>query len=188
MSRHSLPSAPAFDEYENPDAILNVKSRPPPMYDDVVQEEERFVPDVEKAGAAKKRGCKSMTKIVLRVGLTLILVTTFVLTAFTTASLVSMKSSYAMMYKGTAKDIRELQNDRLEMLSDISRLEVEVGKTSEMVKDIREIQNDRLEMLSGISRLEGEVGKISETVYSHHTTTTTTPRPLRRRYYNNWSW
>ena len=192
--QQSVPSAPTFDEYENPDAILSVKSRPPPMYDDVVQEVERSVRDVEKAGAAKKRGCKSRTKIVLKVGLTLILVTTFVLTVFTTMSLVSMKSSYSM-YIGMADDIWKIQNDRREMSLDISRLEGEVAKNAE---DIRETQNDRLEMSSDISRLEGEVGrnyrvisriegevaKISETVYSHHTTTTT--RPPRRHYYNIW--
>ena len=160
MSRHSSPSAPTFDEYENPDAILSVKAQPPPMYDDVVQEEERFVPDVEKARATKKRGCKSRTKIVLKVGLTLILVTTFVLTAFATFSLVSIKSSYAM-YMGMAKDIREIQNDRLQMLSDISRLNGEVDKISDTVYS-----------------------------HHTTTTTTTTPRPPRTRHYynNNWQW
>ena len=50
MSRNPVPSAPTFDDYENPDAIRKVKptATPPPLYDEVVQEDEeekQFVHD-----------------------------------------------------------------------------------------------------------------------------------------------
>ena len=159
MSRHTVPSAPTFDEYENPDAILKVKptATPPPLYDEVVQEDEeekQFVrDDVERARAVKKKGCKSRTMICFKVGLTLMLVTTFVLTFFATYSLVSIRRSHSMYW--------------------------------DMSRDIGQLKNDRHEMLTDISRIESEVGKISETVYSHHTTTTTTTQPRRRYSYNN---
>ena len=89
--QQSFPSAPTFDEYENPDSLLNVTARPAPMYDGVAHDVERSVPDVEKPRAAKKIGCKSRTKIVLKVGLTLMLVTIFILTFVTLADISRLK-------------------------------------------------------------------------------------------------
>ena len=88
--------------------------------------------DVERARAVKKKGCKSMTMICFKVGLTLMLVTTFVLTSFATFSLVSIRRSYSL-YWDMSRDIGQLKNDRHEMLTDISRIESEVGKISETV-------------------------------------------------------
>ena len=127
------PSAPTFDEYTDPEAILNVETTPPPRYKDIIQssdkEEETFVPnDVEKARPGK-RGCRSKSMIALKVFLILMLVTTFVLVAFTTARLVSMNGFTYYM----ERDISQLQNGRLDMLSDISRIEGEVAKISETV-------------------------------------------------------
>merc|ERR1711915_211707 len=76
-----------------------------------------------------KRGCRSKSMIALKVFLILMLVTTFVLVAFTTARLVSMNGFTYYM----ERDISQLQNGRLDMLSDISRIEGEVAKISETV-------------------------------------------------------
>ena len=167
MSLHPVPSAPISDEYIDP----------PPRYNDVIQvsveeDEERFVPeDVEKArAAAVKRGNhRSKTMMVFKVILIFVLVSTFCLAAYTTHSIIVIKGSNSMQAAITTRDIRELQNDRHEMMSEISKIKGEVSKD--------------------ISRIEGEVAKISETVYSHHTTTTTTPRPIRiYGYHNPWRW
>ena len=195
MSRHPVPSAPTSDEYLDPDAIHKVKtsSSPPPRYDDVIQvsvekDEVRF-DDVEKARAkaVKRRQPRSKTMIVFKVILILMLVSTFALAAFTTHGIISLKSSYSMQAAEAASDIWELQNNRREMMGDISRIKDEVSKDISRIKDevTKDISRIEGEVSKGLSRIEGEVTKISETVYSHHTTTTTRT-PFRYHFYNGW--